>query len=147
MIARWNRRNRNGFRARFPDGTVSVSMNRVTRAARVEPRPDRSNGGAVISRRGPPEPCRARRLFIRLLPARLHVVGPHGDPGAERTEEWRHGGTNDLRALHAGRRANCQVDSTTTEGVGLSTSGGFLIGVGLGALIGVVGWLIYRAGR
>jgi len=38
------------------------------------------------------------------------------------------------------------VDSTTTEGVGLSTSG-FLIGVALGALVAVVGWLVYRRGR
>jgi len=45
------------------------------------------------------------------------------------------------------RVRNCQVDSTTTEGVGLSTSAGFLTGVVLGLLVAVVGWLIYRAGR
>ena len=66
-----------------------------------------------------------RRLFIERLPARLHAVAPHGD------------------------RGKCNgngVDSTTTEGVGLRTSG-FLIGVALGALVAVVGWLVYRRGR
>ena len=42
---------------------------------------------------------------------------------------------------------NCQVDSTTTEGVGLSTSAGFLMGVVLGALLAVIGWLIYQTLR
>jgi hypothetical protein len=42
---------------------------------------------------------------------------------------------------------NCHVDSTTTEGVGLSTSTGFLMGVALGAVVVVVGWVIYLVGR